>query len=287
MRIKTNRIYPYPIYSEFKDDYKNNRFLVDPNIEYDSENAVITLDVTLEDEKIFDLVENNVVGFFCHVECSSTKYRKMTQVFLQEGQTHYEIETPLHQLNDSIEIVCVLVAREDIHSFADDNLSDMYEGETIDFPKYATIGYTDTTEIIITKRIDVNGDVPSIFAVSLDESADKVSYDLNKDQIIIFLPKDQYDIYESYRGVGVRLKHMMLNIPVLVGVLEMVKKDPDMVSGYAWYNVMEEAFKKKGYANGFDDDAFKNEDSLILSQVILGEVSKDAFNEFDQMNQER
>lgn len=284
MKVSRNRIYPYPIYSSLTEDYCENDFDIDADIEYDSENAIVKITSSLKDVVMRDYIENKLVGIFCHIECSSTKYREMFELQLNESG-EYNIVIPLYKLNDSIEIMCALVAREKIIDFVDDNLSELYLGERISFPQYGTIGYTNTVELTIVKRIDVNGDVPSIFTVCADESSTKINIEYSGDQIVIYLPKEQYDIYENYKGIGVRVKQMMLNIPTLVEIFDLMKEDKSDFEDRPWYTVLEEALVKKGY-NGFEDEAFKSKESIILAQELLGEIAKDAFDEFDCMNRD-
>lgn len=286
MKISKNRIYPYPIYSELSDDYKNNNFSLEADIEYDSEIASLQLEVKLEDELIRELIINRLVGLYCHVECSSTKYRELFELSLNTEDIAYDIEIPLFKLNDNIEVMCMLVAKENISSFADDNLGDLYEGEKIRFPQYGTIGFTDTTELTLVKRMDINGDIPSVFTIVASEEGKEIQTEFNGDQIEIFIPKDQYEIYENYKGTGIRVKQMMVIIPALIEVLDIIKTGEVGFDDLPWFIVIEEAIKKLNYT-GFDDDNFKNKPSFELAQEILGDIAKDAFNEFDAMNKDK
>lgn len=286
MRINQSRIYPYPVFSELTNDYKCKGLVVDTELEYDSEKAYIKLKPEIEDKKICDMIENDECGLFCHVECSSTKYRELFELDYSANQPEYNIEIPLYKVNDAVEIMCAIVAKEDIDSFSDDNLNPLFDGMQISFPRYATIGYTATTEIVITKRIDVNGDVPSIFSINRSDTDTNISYDYTGDQIVVYLPAEQYKVYFDYVGQGVRVKQMMLNLPVLVDVINVVKEDNAGLENRAWYAVLESAFQRNGYT-GLDDPQFKAADTIMLAQIILGDICKDAFNEFDIMNQDR
>ncbi len=286
MRISKNRIYPYPIYSELSEDYKENDFSLDAEIEYDSEMATLLLNVTLKDDVMRELIINRLVGLYCHVECSSTKYRELFELSLNDDDDEYRIDIPLYKLNDSIEVMCVLVAKEKIASFVDENLSELYEGEKVRFPQFGTIGFTDTIELSLIKRLDVNGDVPSVFTIVADEEGKEIQTEFEGDQINIYIPKEQYDIYENYKGTGVRVKQMMIIIPALIEVLDIIKVVEGSFEGLPWYIVLEEAVKRLNYT-GFDDDGFRNKSSFELAQEILGDVAKEAFEEFDVMNKDK
>lgn len=285
MKIKQNRIYPYPVYSEMNDDYVVEGLKADIDLEYDSDIATIVITPYIADPSVKKLLDDDLAGLYCHVECSSTKYRELFEIDYSETISQYEIKTPLYRLNDVVEVLCVIVTKNEIINFTSENLNSLYNEETITFPKYSTIGFTSTTEFVITKRIDINGDVPSIFAINKDESAKQISYDYSGDQIIIFLPADEYQIYYDYVGQGVRVKQMMINLPVLVDIINSIKTDRASYENCSWFAVLEAAYSKKNF-DGFDD-RFMSMNSIELAQMILGDISKDAFNEFDKMNRER
>jgi len=281
MKVRTNRLYPYPVLNKNGDDFINNKFEVIKDIEYNQYLATIVLKTTIENNTIIDLIESGKIGLFCNVECPVTKYRFMFEIpFESFDEYRYDIDVSL--LNENIELTCVLVAKEKI-SFTSDELNDFYKNEIIHYPMYSTIGYTDTDEISLIKAMDVNGDVPSIFTITSSDRANEVYYDLNDNQIKIFIPREEYDIYYNSRGDCKRLKQMMINLPVLEAVLNDIKKQDGINDQLGWYKVLEDAVSRLGF-NGFDDDNFKNNtDSLKIAQNILGNISNDAFKEFDTL----
>lgn len=281
MKVRTNRLYPYPVLSNYVSDFTNNKFDVSRDIEYDSLNATIILKASIEDKTILKMIEDGKIGLFCNVECSVTKFRYMFEIPYDKFD-EYKYQIDISQLNDEIEIACVLVAKEDI-TFTSDDLSEFYKDEIINYPRYSTVGYTDTEEISLIKSINVNGDIPSIFTITSKESADDIYYDTSQHVIQIFLPREEYDIYYNSRGESKRLKQMMINLPVLQSVLEEIKNGEASDDRKGWYKVLEDALIKQGY-KGFDDDEFKhNSSTLTIAQKMLGNISKDAFNDFEKL----
>lgn len=278
MKVRSNRLYPYPVLSNNSNDFVNNKFEVLKDIEYDSEIATIVLKTAIEDKTILKLLEENRIGLFCNVECSVTKYRFMFEV-PYSSLDEYRYDLDISQLNDNIELACILVAKENI-SFMSDDLNNFYKGEVINYPKYSTIGFTETDEISLIKQIDVNGDIPSIFSITSSDSAKEIYYEYEEHQINIYLPREQYDIYYNSRGSSKRLKQMMINLPVLESVLDDLKTDDSISDRHGWYKVLESAISKLGYES-FEEDRFRNEPSIKIAQQILGDISKDAFNEFE------
>lgn len=286
MKVRNNRLYPYPVYSKTLNHYVNNSFNVETDLTFDSEKAYINLNIDISDSVLLEMLKNNDIGLYTHVECSVTKYRKLFEIPLKSNG-NYTIELPLPSLNENIEVLTVLIATKGISNYTNPNLSEEFQNEVISFPQYSMIGFTDTEEFTINKKIDTNGDIPSIFIITKSEEQDKMTFDAFNEQIQIFLPKDEYDIYESSRGTSRRIKQMMINLPVLVEVIDLIKNENfhDFES-CAWYPILEEAFKKQGYL-GFEDNSFKGKNSVELGQSILGQLFKDAMNEFNALNSDR
>lgn len=281
MRIRTNRVYPYPVYSVFSTDYSDNSFVADVDIEYDSDNATVVLDIILNDAGLKKLLKEGKVGLFCHLDSPVTKFRDVFEVKLDENN-HAENEYNLQKLNGNIELTCLLISKEDIADFTDDNLTGLYAGTSINFPKYATIGYTQTVEIDLQKRMDTSGEVPSIFKITPSEEESKqISFDATNEFIHIYLPREQYDIYMDYKGKNKRLKAMMINLPVLTEIIDSVNVGGVDYSEQPWFDVIEQGLKKGGF-DGFGKD-FTTRPAIEVAQFLLGEIAKEAFDEFDKL----
>ena len=289
MRIDKNRIFTYPVYSELINDYVTNDFSLNAEIEYDSETATIKLQLSITDAVIKEYLDNRLLGLYCHIECSSTKYRELFALSPFEEEYKYEISVPLSQLNGLVEIMCVIVANEEIVDFQDNNISDIFEGNTINFPSHATVGFTDTTEFNVVKKLDMNGDIPSIFSITANDNEEQNNIEVNfyGDQIVIYLPRNEFAIYEEYKGTGIRVKQMMIIIPALTEIIDRIRTNAGDFDSFQWYAFLEEAVIKKGYISGFEDETFQNKDSMLLAQELLGDVAKDAFAEFDNMNKDK
>ncbi|MCR4715090.1 MAG: hypothetical protein K5751_12030 [Treponemataceae bacterium] len=185
--------------------------------------------------------------------------------------------------------MCVIVANEEIVDFQDNNISDIFEGNTINFPSHATVGFTDTTEFNVVKKLDMNGDIPSIFSITANDNEEQNNIEVNfyGDQIVIYLPRNEFAIYEEYKGTGIRVKQMMIIIPALTEIIDRIRTNAGDFDSFQWYAFLEEAVIKKGYISGFEDETFQNKDSMLLAQELLGDVAKDAFAEFDNMNKDK
>ena len=285
MKVKNDRLYPYPVLSQSHDDYVDNSFYAnDLTLEHDSETATIKADIVIGDSEIKSLICDESISLNCHVECSTTKYRKVFRISPEELES-CTISIPLKDINDTVEICFVLVANRDIEEYTNPNLNERYLDANITLFKYRTLGFTETEEFKIKKQLDTNGEVPSIFNITKDETKKIITFDCDSgDKIDIYLPADDYLVYEKSKGTAIRIKQMMTVIPVLTEIFEILKSgdNADFVDK-GWYLVLEKAIEKiPGYSDGFDSDNFKNLDSSFsLAQKVFREVSGDAFKELD------
>lgn len=262
-------------------DYSDNSFVANIDIEYDSEVATVLIDIELGDIEIGRLISEGKVGIYCHLDSPTTKFREIFEVEL-DANKHAEKIFSLQSINGNIELTCLMIAKEDISGFVDDNFSGLYSGHNANFPKYATIGYTETVDIEIQKKIDVNGEVPSIFKITpLEDASAQLSFDATNEFIYIYLPREQYDIYMDYKGQNKRLKTMMINVPVLTEIIDSINSGVADYSDQPWYEVIEQAIKKKGL--GDLGKEFTTRPAIEIAQYLFGDITKDAFDEFDKL----
>lgn len=288
MKVKNNRLFPYPVLSVNHDDYLDNYFAAeDLSLEYDLLEATVKCKIVINDVLIKKLIEQGNISLCCHIECPTTKFRKVYKINYFDMEK-CQINIPLKDICDSVEICFVLVANTDVTDYNNENLNERYKGINITLFKYRTVGYTDTEEFRITKQLDTNGEVPSIFDITNGEEETHITYDCDStDKIIVFLPAEDYRIYEETKGSAIkRIKQMMTVVPVLAEILENIKNGGgEDYEGKGWYIVVENAISKMPeYSEGFQSENFKTLDSaLLLAQRIFKEVSTDAFKEIDKL----
>ena len=283
MKVRVNRLYPYPVLSEMTNNFIDNKFDSDIILEYDSETAFITIKAELNDQVILSLIKNNKVSLICNIECPVTKFRQSYEVPADKIDG-YKISIPLMCLNENIEAMCMLMAKEEI-VLNDDNLNDLYKEDIITYPKNATIGYTDTDEYPIIKDINTEGKVPPIIQIVDSMDAEEVSFDANQNYIYVYLPKKVHELYYDLTGEFIRTKQIQTNITVLIEILDNIKHGEDY-SDYGWYHVLDQRFRSLRYEDGLDDERLQNTESLILAQQSLGNPYEESFNELIE-NRER
>ncbi len=281
MKVKNNKLFPYPVLNKYNDSYKNNNFDTDVTLTIDGSNVIFTLSNTIPDEIMLNLIKDGVVGVYFHVDCSTTHFRK---VYKLDNPESAQIFIDIKDICDEVETILLLIADKDIVCYKNNNLDDFYLDVPIDITQHSILGFTDTDSFIINKRTDNKGEIPSLFSVTADEEGKKMSYDYDGYLIQIFLPIKEYNIYSEFKGKRKRLKQQMINVPVLVEILDIIKNDEsEIISTKPWYDALEGAMINKGFHNGFSDEKFKNTPSIEVAQELLGTIIQDAFAEFDEV----
>ena len=77
-----------------------------------------------------------------------------------------------------------------------------------------------------------------------------------------------------------RLKTMMINLPVLTEIIASINSGIADYSEQPWYEVIEQSIKKKGLGELGKD--FTTRQAIEIAQSLLGDITKDAFDEFDK-----
>jgi hypothetical protein len=72
-----NRLFPYPVLAFYNDDYINSLFDVSVSTEIGKQVIKFAFDVNLENDLLYNLIENDDADFAIHIECPSTSFREL------------------------------------------------------------------------------------------------------------------------------------------------------------------------------------------------------------------
>ena len=282
MKINNTRLFPYPVYSEDRNDYRDATFTSDYSYFYEGDEVVIKYSVNISNQELIELILSGVLQLYINIECGATKYRDTFPISYPSG----EIMINNTRLNISAELITLIVVRDEVEEYKNSQLDPFYDIQKIRLMKGTIVGYSPMQQIVIQKKIENNGQVPSIFNINISEEDSDMTYLLADEQIQVFLPRSTYEVYNDLKGQYIRIKQAMIILPVLQAALEEIKKGEESFDGKIWYIVIEEAIKKlgKGYEVGFASETFKNADSLRIGQSILKQVIPDSFSELNAIN---
>lgn len=283
MSIKNNRLFPYPIYTSERSDYKDNNFKLKGFFgEETPEIMWLNLEYSIGDSELVNLIKEDKISIVCQIDCP---YTKMRESLVLKDLNHVEIPLRVDQINISVSVTCSLTTREDIKDFKDENLSDFYKEVEVNFPKYAKIGFSNTISVKVQKKTEISADPDSIIKVMPTEGKNRLrTFEPQYEYIYVYLPIEQYRLYKSMQGYATRIKMEILE-PVLVEVLAEINFGRRDYSDFKWFSVIERILQEKNLlAEGELKEDFTERLLSEISQILLGEtLMEDFFNELDDL----
>lgn len=279
MQLKSNKLFPYPVLWEEKDDYKkNDAFSISTKYSTFPKKTEIQIIVELKNDQLLSLI-GSAVDVVCHIECPATKYRNSFVLGVGENN----ISMPSNELNGKVEIVAVLQSKIRIESYRNDDFSDFYKNMSFDIDAFSILAISSQYSIPIEKENDNLSNVSSIISIIPDSENKKtmtVSCE-NPYKIYIKLPAKSYSHYsaisknESYN----ELIFSLLVVPTLVTVFDYLIKaeEFDVFEDYRWFRGLAKKVKDVT-KNELTVELLKKSDLLDLSQKILAYPIDDAFD---------
>ncbi|VYU66005.1 hypothetical protein [Clostridium paraputrificum] len=235
MRVKNN-LTPYPILSNYTDDYINSKYSVNINSSVEFDKINIDFCFELENEYIKKLIEDGKAAYAIHVECPVTSYRYSIQ-----SNKDIHISIPSDLVKSQIEVCTFIIAQEKIPNFYCNQFNHDYGNTRFDVRKGSKLAISEMAIINIIKNRDKLKDTEGIIKIRKSESSslDYVKYDLDNDYIIITLPQKLYELYIEHGRQG--FKNTMvatLIFPVIIQALTKMKcenSEDNDIENYKWY----------------------------------------------------
>ena len=268
MKVKTNRMHLYPIYSVSEKAYIDNDFDVQCSLVAESDNIIFTSKPIITNSSIIELLSQSKVKLFFHIECSKTKYR-YAEVIPYDKDSKVLIENIY--LNGKISISFWIVTQKNLENVSFTNLNSFYEDTKYNIPIYSYIGYSPTYEFYIEKDKEKSTNTTSIFRIS-KYNENSVIYEPTDNGIVIYLPEQAYESYYNLKGSAIMSKISMLIFPVLVDLINEIKIGDSGLESYLWYHILNSKIEENGYPGGFESTSFSDEDSIVLAQCIFDDL---------------
>lgn len=228
MRVKYNKLFPYPVLCEELDDYKDNTFSVDIKPEKDINKILLKCVVNINDEELKSMIEKNEVDIVYHVECAKNLFRKIYKF----NELATEIYIDNKDLNGTVDICVFIVAAHDIMQYRNDNFNDDYENTYFEIQKGNIMGFYNIPRIHITKDTEELAKMSSIFSIAKNNGSDStMEVDLTDSKIKIWLSEEDYKSYRIIANAGnTELQpviHSMIIMPALIHTFNMIDKSDD------------------------------------------------------------
>lgn len=267
----TNKYFPYPIISNNHNDYSGSTFACDMQVSRNINALDFTFNIVIDDNKICSMLEDGKVEYVFHFECVETTYRDI----ICSNQSSVTKSILENKLKGNVSICVLLVAKEDIKDYTNENFNSDYDGFSFDIKRGTIIGIGGEFEVPIHKDTEEFEKIPSIFIIAKDSSTetDGMKIELSGDKIKIFLNESDFGMYASYINSpeATKIVGCILILPALIYTFDYIKRvssdsDGDFVSS-RWYQAIEFALKKKGVE--LNNDLLGRMESYELAQKLL------------------
>lgn len=268
MRIKSNRLFSYPVLTSMNDDYVNCFFKTTIKAMKRVRNLQISIECELDNSELLNLLEVSKAEIICHIECSKTKLRYIEK--LELGINNIEIDSRF--INENIEIVTFIIAKEDIIDYSSSKFNKDYNNTCFKIDRGQILAIASQVDIPIMKDIYDLSDVPSIITI-VPSNVKYMEVNMDDHKIMIKLPKrdfDNYSIFGKSISMHTPILHSMVIVPTLTHVIDELIKRNDDFEGYSdrrWFGVLKKKIESLNY--DFNSDTMGRIGSLQLVQEIL------------------
>ena len=281
----TKRLYAYPILSEEKDDYISSVFDVELKYEMHGVNHLrFDYNITMDNPQLQQLLDKGKAEYVIHMECSNTAFRKTINTITEQVID----DVPVGRLNGKLEIILLIVCKENIKGFINDDWNDDYAGLSFYLAKGSVLAYKNLPSLDIVKNFEELSSTNSIFMVYKRLTTESKPMDVNLDasQIKIGLSTQEYDIYSRFckKTQFQPILNSMLVLPALVYVFEELKQETGIEAneGKAWFISLDKAYAKRGI--NFVEEIMNDEKTSIqLAQEAMELPLSDAFTMLSEL----
>ena len=135
MKIKSSRLYSYPVLSSMYDDYINNKFEIKMKAYKKTRNLLLIINCTLDNEEMLKLINDGEAKIVCHFECQKTKLRYIKDLVV--GENTFEI--PNSDINEQLQVIAFVVAIKDINGYYSKSFNQDYGNSRFSFETGAVL----------------------------------------------------------------------------------------------------------------------------------------------------
>lgn len=264
MRFTLNKAFPYPVLSEYSDDYGDRAFQVAFK-PFDIQDGTVTLSVkcTLSDEALKGLVEKGDAAYAIEVYCPKTFSRTIEIA----GQESFSIDYAVGDFHGLMEINAFVVCRQPVFGFHSPNFdSEFGEGTTFDFRPGDVLAvqaprsfWWDTAQ---------TQPITTVFQLGEDANLEPGTFGTSwlEDKIRILLRPEDERRFQQARTDPDRKPSLLAAVycPVLVETLrEMATSDDPLMEDKRWYNAINYKLQEEGIQLNKDSDFWKLAQKLL------------------------
>lgn len=285
MRIKSNRLFTYPILTNMNDDYIGSEFKSIVKAVKKVRTLEMTIECELNNKELNSLLNEDKIEIICHIECPKTKLRYIEKI--QLGLNNIVIESK--KINENIEIIVLMIAKEKIEKFNSSSFNKDYNNSSFKIERGQILAIASQVDIPITKDIYDLSDVPSIITI-VPSSVKYMEVNMDDHKIMIKLPKkdfENYSIFGKSLSLHTPILHSMVIVPSLTHVIDELIKRNDDFEGYLdrrWFSVLKKKIESLGHT--FSSESMGRIGSLKLVQELLESPLSIALSNLPQLKEQ-
>lgn len=271
------RLYPYPVLSDFTDDYINSSFGMEVLVEKGIREINFNVSLKLVNDEMQQMINEGTMEYVVHIECPQTCYRTIIKTNIPEIKKNI----PESRVNGRITVCSFIVAKKDIQNFSSNFFNEDYSGISFTLHKGNIAAIGGQVNIDIIKDTEELSKVPSIFTIcrSAEDTDEHMKIDINNDKITIILCSKSFSEYKILSAMPSMLPvlHSILIVPTLIYVFETLKKDGfNDFKELRWFRSVERTLKKNGFI--LNEELLNSNPSYELAQKTLDMPINRAFD---------
>lgn len=289
MDINYKRLYPYPVLSEFYDDYKGGKYSVEISIEQIFEGIQLNFSSTLISDTLIEMLHSKKIRFIYHVECAQTGYREI--IITKKFKKTKVISAS--DLRGKVQICPYIVAAEDIPNYSNSDFHDDYADITFNIEYGCIMGIARQVDFVIENYETSIANTDSIFTIvkTSNDQGKEMQFNIDNDKIIIEMPVTEYFTYKQLNTQPQfrALLNSLTITPVLIYLFQELRYLPldeyHQYEDYSWYIAIKKALKEKhNFELGADD--FGSENIVVLAQELIESPLEGAFSILNEVANE-
>lgn len=283
MKLNPNRYFPYPVLKPYNNDYENCQFKADINVEQRHKSLKLDYSYKIDSDTINDLINSEKAEVVFHIENPKTKYREI--VYATEDTQTFELD--LSNLNGTLYVLPLIIAKHEIQSFASNEFIEDYDGLEFYIEPGNILGIDFHYKIDIEKDIKDDIEVDSIVNISKkDDLKESFDVDLQHPRITIYVNENTFKNYNSLtdglKKYKLNIANSMLVIPVLVHVFDQLQKRgieggaeklPEDLTNKRWYRSLKQILFSR-FDIDIEKPSFKDRSSLELTNMVMENLSE-------------
>jgi hypothetical protein len=268
--LNSNINYPHPLLRVTTEDFISSKFDGDLEILRETQGFKVIPRFSVNNEQINNLIRTGVFSYAVQIQCRSTYYRAVE--YVKDNTPFFINGGTVHEL---VELCPCIIAMQDLKSYLIDDFVPAFKQVPVSVYKNDVVGIGNTIRFHAYYKADEVKKASSVITVQSDDSIKRMQVDFNKPNIIVTLPKTQYDTYINIGNNAtsdvITLLTGVVSVPVIALALSEI--DPDDENDYAdlpWYKSLRASLDK--LANGDPATIDKLlEDKLSTAQLLLGD----------------